>query len=65
MLVYKSSMDCFTKEGRLTRINTGINKVLHFILSVLALLFITSGFAQYLLCRQLCIIFDNAVYSRR
>lgn len=51
MLVYKSSMDCFTKEGRLTRINTGINKVLHFILSVLALLFITSGFAQYLLCR--------------
>lgn len=51
MLVYKSSMDCFTKEGRLTRMNKGINKVIHFILSVLALLFITSGFAQYLLCR--------------
>lgn len=35
MLVYKSSMDCFTKEGRLTRMNKGINKVIHFIFIIL------------------------------
>lgn len=57
MLVYKSSMDCFTKEGRLTRMNKGINKVIHFIFIILFIKFIFKCFGATFYNIWFCAVF--------